>query len=173
MTKRLMLFRHGKSDWEVNFGQDHSRPLAHRGIKAAQTMGKLLAAARAVPDVVITSSAVRAHTTLELAMAAGHWACQTQVTDALYEASMAQVLQLVQQQPNEHQSLMLVGHEPTWSELTAYLVGGAAVRMPTAAIVGLEFDIATWSQVEAGRGLLLWLLPPKLFTLRYLPSEDI
>lgn len=164
MTKRLILFRHGKSDWNADFSQDHARPVAERGIKAAQTMGKLLTAAEAVPDIVISSSAVRAHTTLKLAMAAGKWACQTQVTDDLYEASIPQVLQVIHQASDQHQSLMLVGHEPTWSELTAYLLGGGSVRVPTAALVGLEFDTHTWRQVDAGRGLLLWLLPPKLFS---------
>jgi phosphohistidine phosphatase len=164
MSKRLILFRHGKSDWEADFSQDHERPVAERGIKAAQTMGQLLSAARAVPESAISSSAVRAHTTLKLAMEAGHWTCKTRITDDLYEATIQQVLQVIHQEPNDHESLMLVGHEPTWSELTTYLLGGGAVRVPTAAMVCMEFDVSAWHQVEAGRGLLLWLLPPKLLT---------
>ena len=164
MTKRLILFRHGKSDWNAEFDRDHDRPVAERGIKAAKTMGKLLAAAAAVPDSVVTSSARRAHTTLQLAMAAGHWQSQTRITDDLYEATVERVMAVIHQEPDHHQSLMLVGHEPTWSELTTYLMGGGSVQVPTAALVCLEFDVATWKQVASRRGMLLWLLPPKLIT---------
>ena len=73
-------------------------------------------------------------------------------------------MQVIHAESDDHQSLMLVGHEPTWSTLTSHLIGGGVVRVPTAAVVGLEFDVTAWQQVIAGRGMLLWLLPPKLFT---------
>jgi phosphohistidine phosphatase len=164
MTKRLILFRHGKSDWNADFSQDHERPVAERGVRAATAMGKLLAAVGSVPESVVSSSAVRARTTLELAMEAGAWQCPTRMTDDLYEATLEQVLAVVNQESDTHQSLMLVGHEPTWSELTAHLTGGGKVRFPTAALACIEFDVTHWQQVTAGRGMLLWLLPPKLFT---------
>ncbi len=164
MTKTLILFRHGKSDWDAGYGRDRDRPVAERGIVAAKTMGKLLAAAGKVPDLAITSSAVRARTTLEFAKTAGHWNCPVQVTDDLYEATVGQVLEVLHQAPDTCQSLMLVGHEPTWSDLVIALMGGGAVRMPTAVMACLEFEVATWPQVDYGRGTLLWLLPPRLFT---------
>lgn len=164
MTKHLIFFRHGKSDWDATFSRDHDRPVAERGIVAAKTMGKLLAAMGKVPDLAITSSAVRARTTLELAVNAGAWNCPTAVTEDLYEVDVGQVIRFIHQQSNSCESLMLVGHEPTWSDTTSYLIGGGTVRVPTAAMVCLEFEVETWTQVEYGRGTLLWLLPPKLFT---------
>jgi phosphohistidine phosphatase len=164
MTKHLILFRHGKSDWDASFGRDRDRPLAERGITAAKTMGKLLAAMDQIPDFALTSSAVRARTTLDIAVKAGHWQCPTAIIDDLYEASIEQVLTVIHQQPDRYQSLMLVGHEPTWSDSVAYLMGGGTVRVPTAALVCLEFEANAWTQVEYGCGTLLWLLPAKLFT---------
>jgi phosphohistidine phosphatase len=40
----LLIMRHGKSDWEGGVA-DHERPLAPRGVRAAQSMGRFLAAA--------------------------------------------------------------------------------------------------------------------------------
>ena len=40
--KSIILFRHGKSEWNIDYDTDHSRPLASRGIKAAELMGIFL-----------------------------------------------------------------------------------------------------------------------------------
>ena len=39
MDKRLLLFRHGKSDWAADFDSDHERPLAKRGRQGRQNDG--------------------------------------------------------------------------------------------------------------------------------------
>lgn len=161
MTTQLLLFRHGKSDWKADFEHDHQRPVAKRGIKAAKAVGKFLAAANQIPDQVITSSAVRAKTTAELAIAAGSWPGSLQVTHDLYEASADQVLQVIHRVSDKVERLMLVGHEPTWSSLSSQLIGGGLLSVPTAAVVRIDFESA-WDQVAYGQGTLIWLLPPKL-----------
>ncbi|MGF1600724.1 MAG: histidine phosphatase family protein [Thermosynechococcaceae cyanobacterium] len=161
--KQLILFRHGKSNWDAEYDRDCDRPLAKRGIKAAQAMGRLLSS-YTCPDCVITSSAVRAKTTIELAMQAGQWDCPIEITDQLYEANPEQVLALVHEVSNTVNTLLLVGHEPTWSELTSQLIGGGQIRFPTAAMARIDFEIETWPQVREGQGTLIWLLQPKFFT---------
>jgi phosphohistidine phosphatase len=162
-AKRLILFRHGKSDWDAPFDQDHDRPLAKRGIKAVKGMGKLLAQADQLPDLVRSSSAVRAHTTVQLAAKAGKWSCPIEVRDDLYETEPDRVLPLIQSTPKTVQTLLLVGHEPTWSTLAALLIGGGQLCIPTAAMVRLDFAVESWSQVDYGIGKLVWLLQPRFF----------
>lgn len=163
-TRQLILLRHGKSDWEADFASDHERPVAKRGIRAAQVMGKLLSQASQTPDAVISSSAVRAKTTAELACAAGAWNCPIRITPELYEASPEQALAVIQAVSNDIGTLLLVGHQPTWSELTAALIGGGTVSVPTAAMVCIGFDVGSWRTVQFASGQLKWLLPPKFFT---------
>ncbi|HEY9761172.1 MAG TPA: histidine phosphatase family protein [Trichocoleus sp.] len=170
MEKRLILFRHGKSDWDAQFPSDHERPVAKRGIQAAKVMGKLLAAAGQVPDSVVTSSAVRAKTTAEIAAKAGQWSCPMRVTPELYEATSEQALQVIQQEPDSTNILMLVGHEPTWSELTRRLIGGGHVTVPTAVLIAIDFEVNSWVQVTFGSGSLTWLMPPKFFTEGNFPT---
>lgn len=164
MTKRLILFRHGKSDWEANFQADHERPVAKRGIKAARVMGKLLAIAHQCPDSVVTSSAVRAKTTVELAAQAGDWQCPIRVTSDLYEAQPAAVLAIIQAEPDTTKTLLLAGHEPTWSTVSSRFIGGGSLDFPTAGMVCIEFDVSHWQQVCFGCGTLNWMLHPKFFT---------
>ena len=78
--KTIILFRHGKSDWDAPSGSDHERPLAARGRKAADAMGRFLSEKGEVPELAIASSAVRARDTLDRAVRAGEWACE--VADA-------------------------------------------------------------------------------------------
>jgi phosphohistidine phosphatase len=161
MTKRILLFRHGKSDW-ANDVSDHERPLNKRGQRDAKAMGRALAAAEQVPDYVLCSSARRASTTLALAAQAGEWSCPQQSSDALYDTHPQAVLALLRELPTLYDSVMLVGHEPTWSQLTSQLIGGGHIGLKTASVACVEVAAQEWHQLESGAGELLWLLQPKL-----------
>jgi len=160
--KRIYLLRHAKSDWEAEFETDHDRPLNRRGRAAAQQMGRFLTAIGQVPDLVVTSSAIRARDTVELAMASGAWECPVEVTRDLYATSPSSVVHLVQTYAGSHDRLMLVGHEPTWSELASSLIGGGHVKLPTATIARIDFDVEGWAEVDVHTGTLAWIMTPKL-----------
>ncbi|MBI4601373.1 MAG: histidine phosphatase family protein [Planctomycetes bacterium] len=162
--KTLILFRHGKSDWSTEADRDHDRNVSKRGRKAARTMGRLLELAGQAPDSAVTSSAVRARTTVELAVEAGSWACPVRVTRALYEATPFAVLEEVRAEPDATERLLLAGHEPSLSELASLLVGGGALRFPTACMARIDLAIERWKDAAYGKGVLVWLVPPKLFT---------
>lgn len=161
--RRLILFRHGKSDWDASFSSDHERPLSKRGVRAAKGMGLVLAKAGLVPDHAFTSSAVRARTTLELAVAAGHWDTTVEITGDLYGTSPAGALEVAARAPDEAESVMLVGHEPTWSALAYHLTGGA-VTVKTATVVGIDLYVDHWHRLPAVTGDLAFVLQPKHFT---------
>jgi len=161
-VKTVFVLRHGKSDWQSGYGTDHDRPLAERGIAAAELMGRFLSRNGQEPARVLSSTAVRARSTAELAMAAGQWSCPAEYTDALYGASVSSVIDLLALEDDAIPSLLLVGHQPTWSELIAHLTAGTAVRFPTAALARIDCDIQRWRDVQSGKGTLRWLVTPKL-----------
>jgi phosphohistidine phosphatase len=158
----LTLFRHGKSDWDAPYANDHERPLANRGKEAARCMGRLLSQIKQTPDLAVSSSAVRARDTLHLAARSGKWKCPTRIDSALYETSPSALLAWLQALDENPQSLLLAGHEPAWSEFAGRLIGRASIRFPTAAMLRIEFEADSWQQVEFGHGELRWLMPPKL-----------
>jgi phosphohistidine phosphatase len=160
--KTLFLFRHAKSDWEAEFDVDHDRPLNKRGKRDAKRMGRHLRAVGSLPDRAVASSAVRAVKTVELAAAAGDWDCEVVIDESLYEADPPRVLSLIQEQPDAGDRLLLVGHEPTFSETGSLLIGGGALRFPTGAIACIEVEVGRWADVQAGQGTLAWLLTPKM-----------
>lgn len=162
--KTVIFFRHGKSNWEADYDHDHDRPLAKRGKKAALKMGCFLAEIDQVPDVAVTSTAVRAQETLRRAAEAGGWLCPVQENEALYGATLSTILDVIRKMPEEITSLMLVGHEPTWSDMVAALIGGGDVLFPTAAMARVDVEVDAWKDVEMGDGQLVWFVPPRLFS---------
>jgi phosphohistidine phosphatase len=81
---------------------------------------------------------------------------------SLYGGGVSGLLAEVRREPSATDVLLAVGHEPTWSETLSELVGGGAVRFPTAALARIEFDMDRWEQVAAGTGVLAWLVVPRL-----------
>lgn len=159
----LILLRHGKSDWRADYGgDDRERPLARRGRKAAQTIGRFLARAGHVPDAAITSRALRAEETLRLAMAAGGWTCPARSAEALYGGGVSGLLAEIHKEPAATDVLLAVGHEPTWSEAAALLVGGGRLRLPTGAVARIDLEVDRWEEVGPGTGVLAWSVVPRL-----------
>lgn len=163
--KTILFLRHGKSDLLSDFSLDHERPLAERGIQAARAVGAFLRETGHIPARVLTSSALRARQTLAEVRAGGSWPhVDTVVDDGLYESSPEHVLRVLRGQPDEVDSLLLVGHEPTWSGTVSRLIGGGTVRYPTAALARVDLDVHRWQAVQFGAGRLIWFVPPKLLT---------
>lgn len=161
--KTVIFFRHAKSDWNTAFGHDHERPVNKRGKKAARKMGRFLAQVDLIPDRIISSSATRARMSFELAAEAGEWGdIPTEMTDDLYEASHTDVLAVLQNVSDGTDRLLVVGHEPTFSDVVGRLIGTANVRMSTGAMARIDIDVEHWPDVAFGLGQLRWLVVPKI-----------
>jgi phosphohistidine phosphatase len=160
--KELLLMRHAKSDWDTPFEGDHERPLSRKGIRDAQAIGLLLRRLDLVPDRAVSSSAVRARRTLEMAASAGDWHCRQEATPDLYECSVEQAFQVLQRAGRKPSRVLLVGHNPVWEEFLACCVGGGRFRLGTASLALVRFPHSDWAEVEPGSGTLVWLVKPKL-----------
>jgi len=160
--KQLLIFRHAKSDWNAAYAFDHERPLARRGTAAAQRMGRFLTRWGQVPDQVISSSAVRAWQTVELAAQAGGWPCPLEATRDLYDTSSDQLLEIIRGCSDTNSRLLVAGHQPTCSTLAGRLIGRAQIRFPTAAMARIDLPRDRWGSVRWGEGSLIWFVTPKL-----------
>jgi phosphohistidine phosphatase len=159
----LILLRHGKSDWQADYGgDDRARPLAPRGRKAAKRMGRFLARAGQVPDAAITSPALRAEDTLRRAMEGGGWTCPVRTAGALYGGGVYGLLGEVRKEPATTDVLLVVGHEPTWSEAVTTLIGGGEIRFPTGALARVDLLVDRWDEIGPGTGVLAWSIGPRL-----------
>ncbi|MBI1317407.1 MAG: histidine phosphatase family protein [Candidatus Hydrogenedens sp.] len=141
--KTLLLMRHAKSVHPDGM-EDHERPLNDRGLRDAPRMGALLKEQGILPDVILSSSAVRALTTAQLTAEACGFEGRIEVLRDLYLPNPADVIEIMKQQPDGAACVMIVSHNPGSEALVNYFTG-ALEAMPTAAIAHIEFDIDAWS----------------------------
>jgi phosphohistidine phosphatase len=158
--KTLLLLRHAKSSRDDISLRDIDRPLEDRGRRDAPRMGELLKERGPLPDMVISSPAVRARETAELFTAAAGLNFGLRFDEKIYDATSADLLKVIRHIPDKSSCAMLVGHNPGFEDLVSRLTGSHK-NMPTAALACIEFKIKSWDDVEDGQGNLLWLLTPK------------
>ena len=156
----IIIFRHGKSDWNAVYSKDHDRPLSKRGVDASKKMGILLKKKDQIPDIVISSSAVRAKTTAELAIKAGNWSSNFYVNEKIYGRSSDFLLQLAKLIDDKHKNICFVGHEPTCSSFISLSTFHSA-RFKTASMAKINFSSNSWSEITFGKGKLEWFISPK------------
>ncbi|MEM6782602.1 MAG: histidine phosphatase family protein [Bacteroidota bacterium] len=160
--KSLYLLRHGKSDWGADFFYDVDRPLAKRGRNAADRLGRYFAITDNSLDRTVTSPAVRALRTADRFLEASGSKAPMTIDDRLYGGDETTVLEVASEQANSVHSLLLVGHEPTWSETASLLIGGGDLRFPTAALARIDLHINEWGEIGRDVGELVWFVTPRL-----------
>lgn len=159
--KTLLLLRHADAAPLREHATDRERPLTTRGRMDAQAIGRFLTAIDQYPDRAVTSPATRARQTLTQARAAGNWPNQTHVDDMLYEARVHDVLAVARDTSDATGTLMLVGHNPTFTDVVLRLIGGGSIRMTPGTIARIDLDVSGWSGAQFERGYLTWLISPE------------
>lgn len=162
--KTLLVLRHAKSSWSDPALDDHERPLSKRGRRDGPRMGELLREHGLIPDVVISSDAVRARLTAEAVADAARCAGQVLLDRRLYMASPADIRSLLRTMPERAETVMIVGHNPGLEELVALLTGERR-DLPTAALAQIVLPIDQWRDLgRSTAGTLLGYWCPKELT---------
>ena len=161
--KTLYMVRHAKSSWKDENLEDIDRPLNKRGKRDAPFMGKLLQEKGILPDVLMTSPALRAHTTAHLfADQMDYPTDKLIVNNAIYEADVSDLLQVIQNDlKNEWDSAMIFGHNMTYTTFANLYADSYIDNVPTCAIVAIAFDVKSWSKVTRENGRVLFFEYPK------------
>jgi phosphohistidine phosphatase len=160
--KILYLVRHAKSSWKDSSLADRDRPLNKRGRRSAPAMGRRMLEQGHLPDLIVCSPANRALSTAKkIALELG---CDVSaiVTDGnLYFSGTPGMRSVLEALDDRYQRVMMVGHNPTMTNLMNILGNTFVVNMPTCAIAVIGFDVASWADVYSADGKLLGYDFPK------------
>jgi phosphohistidine phosphatase len=150
-VKRLLILRHAKSSWDDLSRDDWARPLSPRGERDAPRVGNLLRERSLIPELIITSDAVRALTTARAVAEAAGYDGAIVAEPSLYHAKPDEVLETLKGVTDAVRAVMIVGHNPGLEDLVTRLTG-EAVDLPTAALVHLAVPVDAWRDLDLSTG---------------------
>lgn len=143
--KNLILVRHAKSSWDDPTLPDQERPLSKRGKRDAPVMGRLLKQRGWVPDLILSSQATRAiKTANKLARELGYPKKRIEVREGIYLRGVDELVGLIAALDDHCQRVMLVGHNPEFTELAKRLTHAEIDNVPTCGVVSIVFEPASW-----------------------------
>jgi phosphohistidine phosphatase len=159
--KTLLLMRHAKSSWKEPKLKDRERPLNKRGRKTAPRMGELIKEKELIPQLILSSSAVRARQTAEIVVASGGCTCEVKYLDSFYMGEPDDYLKQLRKLPDSIERVLVIGHNPGLEALMQIL-SGKVVALPTAAIAYITLPIDYWKNLyEDTKGELNEVWRPK------------
>ena len=165
MVKQIHVLRHAKSSWDDPSLDDHERPLAKRGRKAAARIAAYIDDGGIRPELVLCSTARRARETFEgISEALGSPTVHFKAD--LYDASAGEWLKALRAIDDQVSSVMVIGHNPALAALVLTLAGGGGDidrvrnKFPTAALATLSFE-GVWQDLAEGATTLVDYVIPK------------
>jgi phosphohistidine phosphatase len=167
--KTLHFLRHAKSDSDDPSRDDHDRPLAKRGIRAATAMEEHLAAVGFTVDRVFSSTARRTRETYDLIKPALGEA-PIAFRDELYLIDPRDLLVFIHGLPDSADAVMLIGHDPGFHVLASALAKTARdpsdlaqlqEKFPTCTLASIAFGVKRWGDVSRHTGELVAFIRPR------------
>jgi len=158
--KSLLILRHAKSSWDEPSLADIDRPLNKRGKRDAPRVGFLLREEGIVPDLILSSPALRARKTAEAVAENCGFEGEIEIQDSFYPGDPSDYLDVIGHLPDQYQSVMVVGHNPGLEELLTTLTD-ESVALPTAALAQVSLPIKSWRNFTdelTGKLVNLWLV---------------
>jgi phosphohistidine phosphatase len=163
-VKKLYLVRHSKSSWKNPGLSDFERPLNKRGKRDAPFMGKLLAKRGVRPEIIFSSPAKRALKSAKIIAEEIGYPLEEIVTQAkIYDASVADLLEVVHDFDSIYREVMLFGHNPGITGLVNYLSDFDLDNIPTSGVVCIEFNDTAWHRISRHSGAVVFFEYPKKY----------
>ena len=160
--KTLYIVRHAKSSWADLSMTDKERPLNGRGRRAAPIMAEYCKTMGFVPDLIISSTAVRAYSTAEVfKKVLGVSDDNYRKYDSLYHAPASMYYESCYELLETQQSVMLFGHNPGITYLANEVSDQYIDNVPTCGLLVVTSTADTWAEVDASNSTLVSMQVPK------------
>ena len=153
--KTVYLLRHAKSIWDDLYQIDKDRVLADRGVNDALQLGTYVKRNNLNPNIIYCSTALRCIQTLSL-MRSGSKTGKKDIIydDDLYGCHTSFLLNILCHQDKGINSILLVNHEPTLSDLVNFLVPRdkiletGYIKYNTCGFSILKYKANDWSNIN-------------------------
>jgi phosphohistidine phosphatase len=157
--KTIYLIRHAETEEKKKEQSDFVRQLNSNGNKQLHVMSNQLKKLDFKPSLFISSSAKRTTSTAKF-MANDKPVIYMK---SIYESSLSNLIKLINEFPNDHSKIALIGHNPSLNYLSNYLTDEIYNDIPPCSIIKIELEIENWNEVIQGIGIQKFFIYPKMF----------
>ena len=160
--KTLYLVRHAKAE-DIKLGvTDFDRILTSQGQEQAREVAIELNKDLVKVDIIQSSSAARAMTTAQIiAQGLQYPINRIEPLINLYQPSITDMQEIIEYIDPNYNHVMLVGHNPTISQLAQRLCYAVKIDLSPCGVVALKFDVQSWREVTTHPATLLYIIQPK------------
>lgn len=152
--KTLYLVRHAKSDHNGHL-TDIDRPLNLRGYRDAYSMSDLMKQKQLLPNLIISSPAIRALTTALIFCRTFKFEPKDIILEnSLYESRVQDYIDVISRSDDKYKSIMLFAHNPTITDLSNTLTSYFTENIPTCGIVSITNNCMQWKNFAKNPGEL-------------------
>ena len=145
--KVITFLRHSKSSWENNL-EDIHRPLSKIGIEKIKKIAISSKDHFISSEIIFTSSANRAlYTSVLLSRILSINLNKIRISDELYTFNYNKVFDFIQTIDNNYSKVVLVGHNPAFTDISNYFSENKILNLPTARWFSLKFESDNWSDI--------------------------
>jgi phosphohistidine phosphatase len=154
----LYFLRHGlageREEWK---GDDFDRPLTEQGKERVEREAATIAELQLAFDLIVSSPLIRAYQTAEIVARKLEMQDRIVKDERLSPGFGPDHLAKILLAYPKADALLLVGHEPDFSETISHLIGGGRIILKKGGLAYVEVP-----EAATLKGELVWLIPPKV-----------
>ena len=155
MSRTLYIIRHAQASKESFFPGDFFRTLDKSGYKESEEMASWFASEETIPELLISSTAIRAFSTALVFAKHLHYATEKiLLKEAVYDASLHNLYRVLSETEDKFKSIAIFGHNPGFTDLLNDLCGFSIDNIPTTGIASVSLQNKSWSKISSGEGKL-------------------
>jgi len=160
--KTLYIVRHAKSSWESPDSDDLNRPVIENGIKKTKKVIDFLIKENVKVDLIVSSHARRALDTAAFFAKAFNFSLSEIVVNYnIYENDEEDMMSEVYALPNDKNNIMLIGHNPTFTQFANLFLDKKIDFLPTSSVISISFETDRWEKIESSVKSLNFIAFPK------------
>ncbi len=158
--KKLIIIRHGKATQELM--PDKKRHLIKKGIKRTEKTVRSLIEFGIVPDLIISSPAMRAYQTAEIVAKAYRYPeNKIEINKHFYFYPDEIIMNQIYALPQTIETAFIFGHNPSWTDIADEFAHMDIWHLPTSGAFGVSFDTNNWTEIESATKKDLFFIDPR------------
>jgi phosphohistidine phosphatase len=146
--KTLLLLRHANASLTNNPTlSDYKRPLTYQGKRDAHIIGKFLKKKKLIPDMIVSSTALRAVETTKLIAKDINYKNEIDLSELLYQTNVKDYINVISKISDENNVVLLVGHNPILEDLVEIITNELKI-IKTCSLVHIALPVNSWIELE-------------------------